>query len=79
MLPFQEDEIWNRIIHDPERAKFTSMPTRMMMMRVVLITKVRTPKNMQSAKEIIYRFFSSNEKTLVEDVEILLKEYGSRR
>lgn len=78
MLPFRDDDFWTRIVLTPNKAEFTSLPTRMVMMRVALLTRVLTPKNIEDAKDIIYSFFSANEEVLVEDIEILIREYGRK-
>jgi len=73
MLPPKNDPIWKKIILDDRELKLSTLPTQMLMMRVRLLARDRTPQKIEEAINIAYDFFEKNELITQADIKLLFK------
>lgn len=76
LLPLKTDPIWINIINSSEEIAFPSLPTRMLMMRVKMVSRSQTPEALNEAVDIMYEFFAKNESNLKDDVAVIISKTG---
>ncbi len=69
MIPPKSDPRWEQIVLGNEVFNVQALPAKMLMMRVRLLARDRTPQKIESAIEIAFEFFSRNEKILIDDIK----------
>lgn len=80
VIPPKSDYRWKAIIIGNLTPDFSALPTKMLMMRLRLLAKDRTPEKIDEAIEIAHDFFSKNESIVKSDIELLFgSEKGSDR
>lgn len=71
MLPPKEDPKWQALILSSSVPELKALPTKMLLMRIRLLAKDRTPQKMQEAINIAYDFFHANSLIIKDDIIIL--------
>jgi hypothetical protein len=71
MVPPKSDPRWRTIVSGHESPNFAALPTKMLMMRIRLLTMDRTPQRIEEAVEIAYDFFQKNAAAVKSDIERL--------
>lgn len=71
MIPPKSDPRWKKIILEDEVYNFHALPTKMLMMRVKLLARDRTPQKIEEAIDVAHDFFSKNSKVVVKDISLL--------
>lgn len=79
MLPPKDDLCWLEIINSPEEIQFSSVPTRMLMMRIKMLAQEGTPQRFQEALNVMYDFFLKNENILKDDIHMIHKYCMKRK
>lgn len=74
MIPPKSDPLWKKIILEDEVYNFHALPTKMLMMRVKLLARDRTPQKVDEAIDVAYDFFSKNSKVVVQDIKLLFEK-----
>ncbi len=74
MVPPKSDQRWKQIVTNDHKYAFNFLPTQMLMMRVRLLCKDKTPQKIEQAVEIAYDFFSKNASIIYNDIEVLFGE-----
>jgi len=75
MLPPKSDPIWKEIILSSHDLKLKALPSQMLMMRVRLLAKDRTPQKIEEAISIAYSFFETNQLIVQEDIATIFNSY----
>jgi hypothetical protein len=73
MVPPKDDPRWKQIVLDEKKYNFSALPTKMLMMRLRLLTKDNTPQKIEEAIDIIHDFFSKNVHVLQPDICMLFE------
>lgn len=76
MLPAKEDPKWQTLILSASVPELKALPTKMLLMRVRLLAKDRTPQKIEEAINIAYDFFHANSLIIKDDIVTL---FGSER
>lgn len=71
MLPPKEDPKWQALILSSSVPELKALPTKMLLMRIRLLAKDRTPQKIQEAINIAYDFFHANSRIIKDDIIIL--------
>lgn len=79
MLPLKKDPRWKEVVIDENIPNFSALPTKMMMMRVRLLAKDKTPQKIQEAIDIAFDFFSKNAMILQYDIDLLFNERKEKK
>jgi hypothetical protein len=74
MIPPKSDPRWKKIILEDEVYNFHALPTKMLMMRVKLLARDRTPQKIEEAIDVAHDFFSKNSKVVVQDIKLLFEK-----
>lgn len=74
MIPPKSDPRWKKIILEDEVYNFHALPTKMLMMRVKLLARDRTPQKIEEAIDVAHDFFSKNSKIVVQDIKLLFEK-----
>lgn len=74
MLPNKTDPRWKKIVLDENLPLPSALPTKLLLMRVRLMAKDKTPQKIQEAIDIAYEFFSQNTAIIKSDVELYFGE-----
>lgn len=70
-IPEKSDPIWSEIVEHPEKFQLSSLPARMLFMRLKLIMKNGTLEGRSSAVDTAYDFFIKNQDALREDIALI--------
>lgn len=68
MLPAKEDPKWQMLILSTSVPELKALPTKMLLMRVRLLAKDRTPQKIEEAINIAYDFFHANSLIIRDDI-----------
>lgn len=68
MLPAKEDPKWQTLILSTSVPELKALPTKMLLMRVRLLAKDRTPQKIEEAINIAYDFFHANSVIIKDDI-----------
>lgn len=71
MVPSKSDPRWKQIVIGDDALNFQALPTKMLMMRIRVLAKDKTPQKIEEAIEIAYDFFSQNSNILYNDIVLL--------
>jgi hypothetical protein len=71
MIPPKTDQRWKLLVIGDTNPEFSALPTKMLMMRLRLLAKDRTPQKVDEAITIAYDFFSKNASIVTADIELL--------
>jgi hypothetical protein len=71
MIPPKNDPRWKNLVLDDQISNFQALPTKMLMMRVRILARDKTPQKVEEAIEIAYDFFSKNSNIVVNDIALL--------
>lgn len=71
MIPSKSDPRWKQIVIGDDALNFQALPTKMLMMRVRVLARDKTPQKIEEAIEIAYDFFSQNSNILYNDIVLL--------
>ena len=71
MIPPKNDPRWKTLVLDDQISNFQALPTKMLMMRVRILARDKTPQKVEEAIEIAYDFFSKNSNIVVNDIALL--------
>lgn len=71
MLPAKEDPKWQTLILSTSVPELKALPTKMLLMRVRLLAKDRTPQKIEEAINIAYDFFQANSVIIKDDIMTL--------
>lgn len=74
MIPPKSDPRWKEIVLDDTVYNFHALPTMLLMMRIKLLVKDRTPQKIDEAIDIVYDFFSKNSKVVFNDIKLLFEK-----
>lgn len=74
MVPNKTDPRWKKLILDENLPLPSALPTKLLLMRVRLMAKDKTPQKIQEAIDIAYDFFIQNTEILKSDVELYFGE-----
>lgn len=77
MVPDKAHPIWNKIVLNSDRYIFSSLATKLMMMRVKMIVEHENSlkeDNVQQAIDIAYEYFKKNQSILKEDINYLFND-----
>lgn len=77
MIPPKSDPQWVEIVKNPDRLPVTSLPVKMLLMRVKMVCASGSQQKINEAIGIAYEFFLKNEAILVEDVATIFGERGA--
>jgi hypothetical protein len=70
-LPSKLDPRWKEILMEEKPLNFHALPTKMLMMRVKLLARDKTPQKIEEAINIAYDFFSANTNIVAKDIALL--------
>lgn len=72
MVPGKTDPRWKQIVTGNKEYNFSGLATKMLMMRVKMITKTdQSPAKVQEAIDIAHDFFMKNENIVKDDIKLL--------
>jgi len=71
MIPPKTDPRWKKIVLEDEISNFQALPTKMLMMRVRILARDKTPQKVEEAIEIAFDFFSKNSNIVLSDIALL--------
>lgn len=74
MVPDKTHPIWHEIVLNSDRYIFSTLATKLMMMRVKMIVEHESSlkeDNIQQAIDIAYEYFKKNQSILKEDINYL--------
>lgn len=71
MIPEKSDPRWKEIILGNDSLNFQALPTKMLMMRVRILARDKTPQKVEEAIEIAHDFFSKNASIVLRDISLL--------
>ena len=74
MVPPISDPRWKQIVLGDEIMNFQALPTKMLMMRVRLLARDKTPQKVDEAIAIAHDFFSKNFNIVSSDIRLLFGE-----
>lgn len=77
MVPDKTNPIWRKIVSHSDDYIFTTLATKLMMMRVKMIVEnenTNKEENIQQGIDIAYEYFKKNQSILIEDVDYLFKD-----
>lgn len=76
MIPPKTDPRWKKIVLEDEISSFQALPTKMLMMRVRILARDKTPQKVEEAIEIAFDFFSKNANIVLSDIALLFGRTG---
>lgn len=76
MVPNKTDPRWIKIILDDNVPLPSALPTKLLLMRVRLMAKDKTPQKIQEAVDIMHDFFIQNTEIVESDIELY---FGSEK
>lgn len=71
IVPPKTDPRWRNIVLEDAVSNFHALPTKMLMMRVRLLARDKTPQKVEEAIDIAYDFFSKNSGIVLTDIKLL--------
>ena len=71
MIPPKNDPRWKNLVLDDQISNFQALPTKMLMMRVRILARDKTPQKVEEAIDIAYDFFSKNSNIVLNDIALL--------
>jgi len=71
MIPPKSDPRWKQIIIGDDSLNFQALPTKMLMMRVRVLARDKTPQKIDEAIAIAHDFFSQNSNIVYNDIVLL--------
>lgn len=70
MLPEKSDERWKDLVTGKKKYKFKSLPTKILLGRVVLRAEMDTsPENVNKCINEVYEYFDKNRKVVETDIK----------
>jgi hypothetical protein len=79
MIPPKSDPCWEQIVLGEDSFQVQALPAKMLMMRVRLLAKDRTPQKIALAIEIAHDFFSKNSDILSADIKNIFKSINESK
>lgn len=76
MIPPKTDTRWKKIVLGDEVIKLQALPAKMLMMRVRLLARDKTPQKVEEAIGIAHDFFCQNSSILLDDIALLFGKSG---
>ena len=71
MIPPKNDPRWKNLVLDDQISNFQALPTKMLMMRLRILARDKTPQKVEEAIDIAYDFFSKNSNIVLSDIDLL--------
>lgn len=71
IIPPKTNSYWKTLILGEDIPQLHALPTKLLLMRVRLLARDKTPQKIEEAIEIAYDFFLKNQSIVQEDIKIL--------
>lgn len=71
MVPPKSDPRWKQIVLGDDALNFQALPTKMLMMRVRILARDKTPQKIEEAIKVAHDFFSQNSNVVCNDIVLL--------
>lgn len=79
MIPPKTDPIWREIVDRTEDYEVSSLPTKMLFMRIKMLRHNGTSQSMTDAINAAFDFFSKNREAVRDDIEVVFGKQNEQK